>query len=201
MADLIAEVVVDLVPVVLAIALVVVPAYLLFSTLFDAAENAGSRSRGLGWVNRWLAPLRMQRWLALLVGIAWNFSITTGPKSFKNPSPFWVEATLYLGSFLNSFRNRLPFWADATVYLGSLLVVFALLSRSALSGRIGMIFLFACGCAIGIVIDAYIDFNYSGVDRNLFPFEIAFSWIVMTPFAIVGTVVGWCFRRRIELAS
>ena len=90
----------------------------------------------------------------------------------------------------------LPDWAAATIYVASLVIVFVLLSTRCSGRRIILIPLFLVGSAWGITLDCWIDFNFFGVDRNLFPLEIAVSWVWLTPFVGLGTGVGWWLNRN-----
>jgi hypothetical protein len=124
-------------------------------------------------------------WLALLIGIAWTLPLNTYDLK-------WIAV-----------RESLAPWAGAA-YAGSLLPIFALLSRRARSGRVVMILLFASGCAVGIVIDTLIGplNTLIGPLQNLALalFAIVYYWIVEIPFVIVGTLIGWWFRKPIEMA-
>jgi hypothetical protein len=60
-----------------------------------------------------------------------------------------------------------------------------------------IIFLYI-GIAVGIVIDSTIDLYFFHRDRNLFPFEILYIWIIAALPVIVGSVLGCWFGLHVN---
>ena len=47
------------------------------------------------------------------------------------------------------------------------------------------------GVAIGTIVNAFTDVK----DRNLFPFEIVWWWVLFAPAVLLGVVSGWLTQR------
>jgi hypothetical protein len=83
-------------------------------------------------------------------------------------------------------------FADHLTWSAALMFPIALL-LSILAGNLRyetVLFLLA-GVSLGLAGDMFMD----GVERNLFPLEFVFWYLLLSPSIIVGTALGWLFER------
>lgn len=66
-----------------------------------------------------------------------------------------------------------------------------LLTVLAKRGFLPVVLFVSVGVAIGTVVDVFSDVR----DRNLFPFEILWWWVLFAPAVFLGAVAGWIAQR------
>ncbi len=110
-----------------------------------------------------------------------------------------------IGVIFNLFDNRpvshlvsawmpLPALFFEAAYAVALIAVFARLSRRLRTWRLFLILPYLPGVALGVLLDALIDWHFS-INRNLFPLEIIALWILTLPLVAVGLYLGRRWAR------
>ncbi|HEY6199844.1 MAG TPA: hypothetical protein VI231_14635 [Candidatus Binatia bacterium] len=101
---------------------------------------------------------------------------------------------------MNNVSRALGFWGDSRVWVVAGIILFLIglflaffeSTYTLFSGFIAL-----ASIAIGVTLDAMLDFDFRHYDRNLFPFEILIWWVVSPIPMILGVGLGKLSKKLV----